>query len=111
MLINRLFHMDDLKVFAKNDNGLRYNTLATVKKFRVNITKEFSRKLCAEAVFKRGKLAYEADINLSNKTEIRELAQKEECAYLEISEGYGIHHTARKKNRKEFPDEKERSTN
>lgn len=22
-LINRLFHMDDLKVFAKHDNGLR----------------------------------------------------------------------------------------
>ena len=53
--INHLFYMDDLKLFAKDDNDLE-GLLQTVKKFSDDIGMSFGLDKCAKATFKRGKL-------------------------------------------------------
>ena len=47
--------MDDLKLFAKDDNDLE-GLLQTVKKFSDDIGMSFGLDKCAKATFKRGKL-------------------------------------------------------
>ena len=53
--INHLFYVDDLKLFAKDDNNLE-GLLQTVKKFTDEIGVSFGPDKCAKATFKRGKL-------------------------------------------------------
>ena len=55
--------MDDLKLFAKNDNDLE-GLLQTVKKFRDDIGMSFVLDECAKAIFKRGKLTRTTSVEL-----------------------------------------------
>ena len=70
--INRLFYMDDLKLYAKNDKESE-GLLSTVKQFSDDIGMEFGLDKCAKATFIKGKLtrttAAELDIDTANRIE------------------------------------------
>ena len=53
--ISHLLYMDDLKLFAKDDNNLE-KMLQLVKKFSDDIGMAFGLEKCAKVSFKRGKL-------------------------------------------------------
>ena len=81
--INRLFYMDDLRLFGKNDCKL-HGLLKTVKTFGLG--------KCAKATFIRGKLKYISSIVLDTDMKIKELDQENTYKYLGIKEGDGIQH-------------------
>ena len=100
--INHLFYMDDLKLFAKNDQDLE-GLLNTVKEFSNDIGMEFGLDKCAKASFVRGKLQKTLSINLDIDTAIRDLDPEETCKYLGVKEGDGINHASvKEKIRKEY---------
>ena len=55
--------MDDLKLFAKDDNDLE-GLLQTVKKSSNDISMSFGLDKCAKATFKRGNLIKETSVEL-----------------------------------------------
>ena len=74
--INHLFYMDDLKLFAK-DNDLE-GLLQTVKKFSDDISLSFDKcDKCAKAIFKRRKLTGTSSVELDRNTVIKDLEQEE----------------------------------
>lgn len=99
--INHLFYMDDLKLYARNDDELE-GLLKTVKAFSDDIGMEFGLDKCAKASFKRGKLVNTDNIILDDDSVIKELDQEGTYKYLGINEGDGIQHAKMKgKIRKE----------
>ena len=100
--INHLFYMDDLKLFAKNDQDLE-GLFNTVKEFSNDIGMEFGLDKCAKASFVRGKLQKTSSINLDVNTAIRDLDPEETYRYLGVNEGDGINHASMKeKIRKKY---------
>lgn len=94
--------MDDLKLFAKNDQQLE-GLLTTVKEFSNDICMEFGLDKCAKATFLKGKLSETSSLNLDVDTIIKELDQNETYKYLGVNEGNGIKHaTMKEKIRKEY---------
>ena len=93
--INHLFYMNDLKLFAKNDNDLE-GMLQTVKKFSDDIGMTFGQDKCAKASFKRGKLTKSTSLELDRITIIRDLDQEEFYKYLWVNERDGIQHSQMK---------------
>lgn len=99
--INHLFYMDDLKLYASNDDELE-GLLKTVKAFSDDIGMEFGLSKCAKATFKRGKLVRTKNIVLDDDSVIKELDQEGTYKYLGVNEGDGIQHAKMKeKIRKE----------
>ena len=100
-LINHLFYMDDLKLYAKNDGELE-GLLKTVKKFSDDIGMEFGLDKCAKATFKGGKMVKSEFVHLDMDTVIKSLDQEDVYKYLGVNEGNGIQHSSMKeKIRKE----------
>ena len=93
--INLLFHMDDLKLFAKNLEYLE-GLLNTVKEFSNDIGMEFGLDKCAKKSFVRAKLQKTSSINLDIDTAIRDLDPEETYKYLGVNEGNGINHASMK---------------
>ena len=93
--INHLFYMDDLKLFAKNDQDLE-GLLNTVKKFSNDIGMEFGLGKCAKASFVREKLQKTSSVNMDIDTAIRDLVPEETYKYLGVNEGDGINHASMK---------------
>ena len=101
-VIDHLFYMDDLKLYAKDDSDLE-GLLQTVKRFSDDIGMQFGLSKCAKATFKRGKLVSATNIHLDLNTTIRELEQNDTYKYLGIDEGDGIQHSLMKERlRKEY---------
>ena len=101
-VISHLLYMDDLKLYAKNDDQLK-GLLETVKRFSDDIGMEFGLDKCAKVTFKRGKITSTSHINLDIDTQIKELEQEGIYKYLGIDEGDGIPHGKMKdKVRKEY---------
>ena len=101
-IINHLFYLDDLKLFAKNDQQ-RQGLLNTVKQFSYDIRKKFRQDKCAKAAFFRGKLLKAKDITLDTTTVIKYLETEESYQYLGVTERDGIQHSSmREKIRKEW---------
>ena len=99
--INHLFYMDDLKLFAKNDQQLQ-DLLNIVKQFSDNIRMEFGLDKCAKATFFRGKLLKAKNITLDTITIIKDLEPRESYKYLGVTERDGMQHSSmREKIRKE----------
>ena len=94
--ISHLFYMDDLKLYAKNDNDLE-GLLQIVKSYSDDISMEFGLEKCAKATFKRGKLVSTSHVKLDNDTKIKQLEQDEVYKYLGINEGDGIQHATMKR--------------
>ena len=93
--------MDDLKLFAKNDQQLQ-GLLNIVKQFSDDIRMEFGLDKCAKATFFRGKLLKAKNITLDTATVIKDLKLEESYKYLGVTEGDEIQHSSmREKIRKE----------
>ena len=67
--------MDDLKLFASNDNELE-GLLKTMKAFSDDIGMEFGLRKCAKATFKKGKLEQIKNVVLDDDSVIKELDQE-----------------------------------
>ena len=89
--INHLFYMDDLKLYACNDDELE-GLLKTVRASGDDIRLEFDLDKCAKATCKRGKLESTDNVVLDDESVIRELEQEETYKYLGVNEGDGIQH-------------------
>ena len=93
--------MDDLKLFAKDDNNLE-GLLQTVKKFSDGISMSFRLDKCSKTTFKRGKLTGTTSVELDRHTVIKDLEREEVYKYLGVDESNGIQHAAiKEKIRKE----------
>ena len=93
--INHLFYMDDLKLYASNDNELE-GLLKTVKAFSDDIGMEFGLSKCAKATFKKGKLEQTKNVVLDDDSVIKELDQEGTYKYLGVNAGDGIQHAKMK---------------
>ena len=71
--INHLFYMNDLKLFAKNDQQLQ-DLLKTLKEFSDDIRMEFWLNKCAKATFFCGKLLKAKNITQDTTTIIKDFA-------------------------------------
>ena len=78
--------MDELKLFAKDDNDLD----GTEKKFRDDIGMTFGLDKCAKASIKRGKLTRTTSLELDRSANIKDLDQEEFYKYLGVNESDGI---------------------
>ena len=87
--------MDDLKLYAKNDEELE-GLLSTVKQISDDIGMEFGLDKCAKASFIKGKFTRTTAVELDIDTTIRELDQEETYKYLGIDERNGIQHSKMK---------------
>ena len=88
---NHLFYMDDLKLFAKNDEELE-RLLNIVKSFSDSIKMNFNVSKCAKLTIKRGKYQSSRNITLDQNCSIQELENHQDYKYLGISENAGINH-------------------
>ena len=93
--INHLFYMDDLKLYASNDNELE-GLIKTAKVFSDNIGMQFGLEKCAKASFKRDKLVKTSNIIIDNETIIKGLEQEKSYKYLGVNKGDGIQHAKMK---------------
>ena len=97
-----MFYMDDLKLYAKDDNELE-GLLRIVKGFSDDIGMEFGLSKCAKATFKRGKLEESDHVRLDEETMIKDLEQEEVYKCLDVDESSGIQHaTTKQKLKKEL---------
>ena len=97
-----MFYMDDLKLYAKDDNELE-GLLRIVKGFSDDIGMEFGLSKCAKATFKRGKLEKSGHIRLDEETIIKDLEQEKVYKYLGVDDSSGIQHaTMKQKLKKEL---------
>ena len=83
--INHLMYMDDIKLFAKNENELK-TLIQTVRIYSQDIGIEFGIEKCAMFVMKSGKRHIRKVIELPNQVVIRTLWQKETYKCLGILE-------------------------
>ena len=82
--INHLIFMDDLKLYASNDNQLE--TLINITKiFSDDICMSFGLDKCNKITIKKGKLTNTGDIEI-NEESIKELNNSESYVYLGITE-------------------------
>ena len=87
--ITHLFYMDDLKLYAKDDNELE-GLLRIVKGFSDDIGMEFGLSKCAKATFKRGILEKFDHVQLDEETMIKDLEQEKVYKCLGVDEPSGI---------------------
>ena len=100
--INHLFYMDDLKLYAQNNDGLN-ELIHKVKQFSDDIKMEFGLDKCAKASFVRGLLQRSSRIQLNDDAIIRDLENEKVYKYLGVDESDGIQHSKMKeKIRKEY---------
>ena len=94
--IIRLLYMDDLKLFAKNDQQLQ-GLLNIVKQFSDDIRMEFGLDKCAKATFFCGKLLKAKNITLDTTMIIKDLEPEESYKYLGVGEVDGMQHSSMRK--------------
>ena len=94
-VFNHLFYMDDLKLFAKNDQELG-ELLKIVKSFSDCIGMKFNTKKCAKLTIKRGKYKSSSNIVVDPETTIKQLDEHDSYKYLGISENAGVSHNKMK---------------
>ena len=87
--------MDDLKLFAKNEQQLQ-GLINVVKQFSNNIRMEFRLDKCPKATFFGGKLLKAKNIILDTAKVIKDLEPEESYKCLEVTERDGIQHSSMK---------------
>lgn len=83
--INQLLFMDDLKLFAKDENGLD-SLVQTVRVFSEDIGMQFGIEKCAVLTLKRGKKVFSEGIKLPDETVIKSLVEGDGYKYLGVLE-------------------------
>ena len=89
--VNHLLFMDDLKLFAENDEQLR-KLLNVVHKFSKSIKMEFGLDKCAKCTIRGGKKVETENIVLEDNIEIKELDFETSYKCLGIEENAVIEH-------------------
>ena len=83
--------MDDLKVFALNDEKLT-EQLKLVKRFSENILMEFGLKKCAQCICVEGKPTKTDNIKINLDATIQEIDNEATFKFLRVKEGHQICH-------------------
>ena len=83
--INHLMYMNDIKLFAKNENELE-TLIRAVRIYSQDIGMEFSIEKCAMLVMKSGKRHMNDRMELPNQDEVKTLGENETYKYLDILE-------------------------
>ena len=94
--LNHLFFMDDLKLYARNENQLD-SLKQTVRIISKDIGRKFGIEKCAVLVLKRGRLAQSEGIRLPDETTIRAMREREGYKYLGVLEADGMLNDTMKK--------------
>lgn len=87
--LTHLFYMDDLKLYARGKQHLE-GLLEIVRKFSQDIGMSFGLQKCAAVHVKRGKMAEEENIKLSDGSEISCLKLDDRYKYLGIQQTFEI---------------------
>ena len=88
---NHLLFMDDLKLFAKNEEQLE-SLIHTVRIFSDDIRMEFGLSKCALLVMKRGRFERSEGIEMPNAEIMKSIEERGGYKYLGILEADGIKH-------------------
>ena len=100
--LNHLFFMDDLKLYARNENQLD-SLIQTIRIVSKDIGMKFGMEKCAVLVLKRGRLAQSEGTRLPDKTTMRAMRESKGYKYLGVLEVDGmLHDTMKKKIGKEY---------
>ena len=100
--LNHLLYMDDLKLYAKNENSLT-SLVQTVRIFSSDIGMEFGVDKCAVLILKRGKKTLSDGIDLPHGKQIKSLNTNDSYKYLGVLEADTIKYDEMKKDvRKEY---------
>ena len=92
-VISHLFFMDDLKIYASNDNQLK-NLISIVKMFSDDISMKFGLDKCSKVTTIKGKVTTTGGIPLDplQNEEIKELDNGKSYRYLGILENHKVLH-------------------
>ena len=99
--LNHLFFLDDLKLYARNENQLD-SLIQTVRIVSKDIGMKFGIEKCAVLVLRRGRLAQSEGIRLPDETTIRAIREIEGYKYLGVLEADGMLHDTMKKKIAEY---------
>jgi predicted Zn-dependent protease with MMP-like domain len=100
--ISHLFYMDDLKLYARNDDTLKH-LLQIFANFSEDICMDLSLEKCAKATLRRGRQIELSNVEICDNVIINDLELEKTYKYLGIAEGNGIQQEMMKtKLRKEF---------
>ncbi|KAL1448229.1 hypothetical protein WDU94_006605 [Cyamophila willieti] len=94
--INHLLYMDDLKLFAKNEEEIQ-RAVDIVKTFSKDVKMSFGLDKCATITIKRGKVVTTENIQVNEEEEIKSLSSEETYKYLGLEERDGIEYDIMKK--------------
>lgn len=94
--IEHLLYMDDLKLFAKNDNEMNI-LIDTVKVFSTDINMQFGYDKCARVTYNRCRIKQTENMEHLNETNIKNIEPEETYKYLGIEENCGIDHNKMKR--------------
>ena len=97
--INHLLFMDDLKLFAKNEDQMD-SLVNTVRIFSEDIKMEFGLSKCGVLIMKRGKVVKSEGIRMPNGMMMKNI-EEGEYKYLGILEADGVKHKEMKDQMKE----------
>ena len=89
--LNHLLFMDDLKLFAKNENQLK-SLIHTVRIFSDDIRMEFGLSKCALLIMNRGRFERSEGIDMPNGEIMKSIDEGGGYKYLGILEADGIKH-------------------
>ena len=102
IVVNHLFYMDDLKLYARNAGEIQ-SLLTTVNIFSTDIGMKFCTSKCAHLSLKRGKYYASEGISLPNGELIRSLEAASGYKYLGVLEsGDVLHNEMKVKIRQEY---------
>lgn len=87
--ISHLIYMDDLKLYAKNEQELK-KLLNVVHKYSNDINMKFGLDKCAKAYFERGNLKERENLFIDGDTEINDLQRVGMYRYLGVEERDGV---------------------
>ena len=95
-LISHLLFMDDLKLYAENDEKLN-ELVQTVHNFSKDICMEFGLDKCSKCTIRKGKKVEAQHLDLEDGTRIEDLEADTTYKYLGIEENSNIEHKLMRK--------------
>ena len=100
-IISHLLFMDDLKLFAANDNQLA-SMIRIVNKFSDDIGMSFGNGKCKKLTIQRGKIVRMENIQLDNGEELKSLELNQQYKYLGFRENLTIDKTTKSAFKNEY---------
>ena len=95
-IITHLLFMDDLKLYANNDENL-HKLVQTVQTFSKDVHMDFGLDKCAKSTIRQGKKVESEDLELNDGSHITDLEKDSTYKYLGIEENARIEHKMMRK--------------